>query len=59
MRRSLRGNGSNTVIASESCFARGVDHCLVSDDDHLTREHGDLLFHLELLLTALRKQVRA
>lgn len=26
---------NGTVIASESCFARGVDHCLASVDDHL------------------------
>lgn len=23
------------MIASESCFASGVDHCLASDEDHL------------------------
>jgi hypothetical protein len=27
--------GAVTVIASESCLARGVDHCLASADDHL------------------------
>jgi hypothetical protein len=46
---------NHTVIASESCFARGVDHCLVSDDDHLTAEHGTLKFKLAGLFTAVRR----
>jgi hypothetical protein len=41
---------SYTVIASESCFARGVDHCLACLDDHLTEEEEPLY----ILLTTLR-----
>jgi hypothetical protein len=43
----LVGSGTYTVIASESCFARGVDHCLVSEDDHLMVEQGGLYFQRE------------
>jgi hypothetical protein len=42
IREYLVGPEKYTVIASESCFASGVDHCLVSEDDHLMVEHGGL-----------------
>jgi hypothetical protein len=48
-------HGIFTVIASESCFARGVDHCRASDDDHLIAEEGARYLQRE----ALRKQLRA
>lgn len=44
-----------TVIASESCFASGVDHCLVSEDDHLM----PFPTAVNLGLHKLRKQTRA
>ena len=43
------------MIASESCFARGVDHCLASDDDHLIAPQGPL----NPLLAAQRSALRA
>lgn len=43
------------MIASESCFARGVDHCLASVDDHLMEELGGPY----LQRAAPRKQLRA
>lgn len=46
--------GNYTVIASESCFARGVDHCLVSVDDHLTDEQGGTYLQRGALRTHLR-----
>lgn len=42
------------MIASESCFARGVDHCLSSDEDHLTAAQGALHFQRDALRKALR-----
>ena len=45
----------STVIASESCFARGVDHCLVADEDHLIGVANRPFFRL----VACRKQYRA
>lgn len=50
------GDREYTVIASESCFARGVDHCLVSEDDHLIiDEHGARYFQQG----TVRRQFRA
>jgi hypothetical protein len=46
--------GVGTVIASESCFARGVDHCRSSEDDHLMAVHGTLQFQRGALRTAVR-----
>lgn len=48
------GGDIGTVTASESCFARGVDHCLVSEDDHLIAEQGALYFPLAALRKAFR-----
>jgi hypothetical protein len=42
------------VIASESCLASGVDHCLASEDDRLTALYEDL----DLEIAALRRQLR-
>lgn len=38
--KAAKGIGPVAVIASESCFARGVDHCLASEEDHLIEEQG-------------------
>jgi len=48
------GIGPVAVIAWESCLARGVDHCLLSVDDHLMGEQ-DAPF---LRRAALRKILR-
>lgn len=37
--RNLEEQRNHTVIASVSCFARGVDHCLASLEDHLKPEY--------------------
>jgi hypothetical protein len=52
---SMGDVGNCTVIASESCFARGVDHCLASEDDHLKTAEEPLYFPFN----TLRAQVRA
>lgn len=49
------GIGPVAVIASESCFARGVDHSRASDEDHLAPAPTALQFHRG----ALRKAVLA
>jgi hypothetical protein len=43
------------VIASDSCFAKGVDHCLVSDEAHRFGVRGTKF----CCLTAYRMQLRA
>lgn len=51
--------GGGTVIASESCFARGVLHCLAgaSLDDHLTVV-GEAYLQRPALRCAIRRQLR-
>lgn len=51
-----------TVIASESCLARGVDHSLVSElseEDHLLSEHDTLQFQITGLRARFREQLLA
>jgi hypothetical protein len=45
----------HTLIASDSCFASGVDHWRVSEEDHLLVESG---IHMGRLV-ATRAQPRA